>query len=139
MQEANLAKILSESERVFDALQKSFSGNQRNGHVAIQLARLMEELQGLKRQLQDATELRRLDANRTNTRLHSAYGEFLLRNNFGANVDREYHFRLGYTQRATIITRPNFSHGRQLFIMGNFDASEGGLQAIEPSNAPSRY
>ena len=43
MQEAKLARLLSESNRVFDALQRSFGGNQRNWHAAMQLARLMEE------------------------------------------------------------------------------------------------
>lgn len=69
-QEAELAKVLCESERVVEALEKSFETNPRNGYVALQLSRIAVErsdIDGAQRILRKA-----LDANGGNARLHLA-------------------------------------------------------------------
>ena len=135
MQEANLAKVLSQSDRVFDALKRSFAGNQRNGHVAMQLARLMEE----RSDLAGAGEvlIKALDANRGNSRLHYAYGEFLLRNKIGTNVDLEYHFRLAYSPGDDNF-KAQLLHGRQLFLMGNFEGSREVFRQLSKAKLPPK-
>lgn len=132
-QEAKLAKQLSESGRVFDSLQKSFAGNQRNGHVAMQLARLLEERSDLAG-AQDVL-IKALDANRNNPRLHYAYGEFLMRNKIGSNVDLEYHYRLAYAPGDNNY-KAQLLHGRQLFIMENFDASRDVFKQLSRAKLP---
>ena len=133
MQEANLARLLSESNRVFDALQRSFAGNQRNVHVAMQLARLMEERSELAN-AQDVL-IKALEANRGNTRLHYAYGEFLFRNKLGSDMDLEYHFRHAYTPGDDNY-KAQLLHGRQLFVMGDFEGSSEVFKQLRKAKLP---
>ena len=88
--EAELAKLLCESERVTKALKQSFAKNPRNGYVAWQLAKLFEqqeEIEDARKVLKDA-----LDANRGSTRLHMAYGKLLMRHGLGTNNDLIFSF-----------------------------------------------
>jgi Tfp pilus assembly protein PilF len=125
--------LLSESNRVFDALQRSFAGNQRNVHVAMQLARLMEERSELAN-AQDVL-IKALEANRGNTRLHYAYGEFLFRNKLGSDMDLEYHFRHAYTPGDDNY-KAQLLHGRQLFVMGDFEGSSEVFKQLRKAKLP---
>ena len=133
VQESELAKQLNASARVFESLQKSFAGNQRNGHVAMQLAKLLEQ----RPDIAGAQEvlIKALEANRSNPRLHYAYGEFLMRNNLGNDTDLEYHFRLAYSP-GDHNYKAQLLHGRQLFIMGKFDASRGVFKQLARAKLP---
>lgn len=99
----------------------------------MQLARLMEERLDLAG-AQDALS-KALDANRNNTRLHYAHGEFLPRNKLGTNVDLEYHVRLGYTLGDSNYGAP-LLHGRQYFIAGDFDGSRDMFEQLSRGELP---
>ena len=119
-QEAAVARLLSESDRLFKALQSAFGGNPRNAYVALQLATVLEQ----RDEIAEAQNVlkRAIDANRANSRLHHVYGKLLMRHNIGTAADLLYHFRLAYTpgdsnHDAQIL------HGRQLFVVKDFDGS----------------
>jgi hypothetical protein len=132
-EEANLAKLLSESDRVFESLQKSFAGNQKNAYVAMQLARLMEDrldVAGAQGVL-----IKALEANIGNTKIHYAYGEFLLRNHIGKDADLAYHFRHAYTPGDSNY-RAQLLHGRQHFLMAQFEDSKGLFRWLSRAKLP---
>ncbi len=132
-QDAELAKILNKSDRVYNSLLRSFTGNQRNVYVAMQLARLMEERSETSN-AQD-TLIKALEANLGNARLHYAYGEFLFRNKLGTDQDLEYHFRLAYSPGDSNY-QAQLLHGRQLFVMGDFDNSRDVFRQLSKATLP---
>ena len=102
-------------------------------YVAMQLARLMEE-RSETANAQD-TLIKALEANLGNSRLHYEYGEFLFRNKLGTDQDLEYHFRLAYSPGDNNY-QAQLLHGRQLFVMGNFDNSREAFRQLSKAQLP---
>ncbi|HUP80228.1 MAG TPA: hypothetical protein VM260_16860, partial [Pirellula sp.] len=133
-QEAELAKLLCESERVIKSLKLSFDKNPRNAHVALQLASIAEE----KSDLPEAQRVLRnaLEANGNNHRLHFAYGKFLLRNDIGSVEDQIYHFRHSFTPGDQNY-EAQLMFGRQLFVAGRFDESRDVFSDLKRAKLPN--
>jgi cytochrome c-type biogenesis protein CcmH/NrfG len=133
-QEAELAKLLCESERVMKSLRLSFDKNPRNAHVALQLASIAEE----KSDLADAQRVLRtaLEANGNNQRLHFAYGKFLLRNDIGSVEDQVYHFRHSFTPGDQNY-EAQLMFGRQLFVANRFEDSKDVFGELRSARLPN--
>jgi len=133
LQDANLGKALSASDRVYEALRKSFSSNQRNVGVAIRLARLVEK-RGMIPEAQEVY-IKALEANRGIPSLHQAYGEFLLNHSLGSDIDLAYHLRHAYTVGDNNY-KAQLLHARQLFIMGRFDDAGDLFKSLRKARLP---
>lgn len=132
-QEAALAKLLSEWDRVFKSLQQSFSKNHSNSYVALQLAAVYEEkgdLANAQAVLKDA-----IDAQKMNARLHHIYGKFLLRHKIGTPDELLYHFKHAYTPGDTSHDA-QLLHARQLFVSGEFDESRQLFKTLSRARIP---
>ncbi len=125
--EAEVAKLLCESERVKAALKQSFANNPRNAWVAIQLATSYEQQDDIgnaQKVLSDAIE-----ANRGNSRLHFAYGRLLMKHGIGTNDDLIFHFRHSFVPGDTNY-EAQVLYARQLFVGGRFGDARGVFQAL---------
>jgi tetratricopeptide (TPR) repeat protein len=122
--EAQLASILSDSERVFDCLQKAFDANQRNPFFAIRLARMYIRCEDGGKKLKAQVILKKaLESNPGESRLHYAYSKILMETNEATGEQLEYHLK-----RSFIPGDKNYDaqllYGRQLFINGNREDSK---------------
>ena len=79
--------------------------------------------------------IKALEANHGNTRLHYAYGEFLFRNRLGKDMDLAYHFRHAYTPGDNNY-KAQLLHGRQLFVMGDFEGSREVFEQLRKAKLP---
>ena len=132
--EAELAKLLAESDRVARALKQSFAKSPRNGYIAWQLAMLNEKQGNIgeaQRVLKDA-----LDANRANTRLHLAYGKLLLRHGLGTNDDLIFHFRHAFSPGDSN-HEAQLLYGRQLFVNGEIEKSKDEFRVLGRALLPN--
>jgi cytochrome c-type biogenesis protein CcmH/NrfG len=132
--EADLAKLLCESERFAAALKLSFAKNPRNGYVALRLSRVLEQrndIDGALKALKDA-----LDANRANDRLHFAYAKLMMVQKVGTNEDLVYHFKHSFT-RGDANYEAQLLYGRQLFVAGRFDEVRDTFAALKRVKLPN--
>lgn len=133
-QEAELAKVLCESDRVVSALKRSFETNPRNAHVALQLSRIFEnqgDVSGAQRTLKNA-----LEANNGSQRLHMSYGKLLLNHDLGTTEDHIYHFRRSFTP-GDQNHEAQLLYGRQLFVAGRFDESREVFNELKKARLPN--
>jgi len=131
--EASLAKLLCETTRFVDALKQSFSRNPRNIHVALQLSSALAQrgdIGGAQKTLMDA-----LDASRTNTRLHLAYGKFLMKRELGTGEDLLSHFRQAFMP-GDANYEAQLLYGRQLFVAGRFDEARDVFAVLKKVRLP---
>ena len=94
--ERQLAILLSDSERVFKSLQKSFAANPGSAVVALRLARL--DAQRGNSQEAKVVLKKALEANRTDRRLHFAYATLLRKSPEASNEELIYHLQRSFTE-----------------------------------------
>jgi len=132
--EAELAKLLSDSDRVVRALTKSFALNPRNSFVALRLSRCHEE-KGNKDEAKEVLK-RALDANSNRKELHYAYAKLLMTYPTASTEEIEHHLRRAYTPGDQ-----NFDaqllHARQLYIGGSFEEARRLFEGIGSARVPA--
>jgi cytochrome c-type biogenesis protein CcmH/NrfG len=120
--EAKLAKLLSDSERVKKALHRSFDINPRNYQSAIRLARCYLEENNIV-SAKDVVQ-KALEVSSNRKELHYMYAKLLLIENEKDNTLLEYHLRRSYSPKDKNYDA-QMLHARQLFIMKEYDESNG--------------
>lgn len=133
-QEAELAKVLCESERVEMALKKSFQRNPRNSNVGLQLSRIFEAKGDI--QAAQATLKSALEANNGNQRLHAVYGKLLMQHGLGTINDHVFHFRHSFTPGDNNY-EAQLLYGRQLFVAERFDESRDVFNELRKVRLPN--
>ena len=133
--EAELAGLLSDSERAVAALRKAFSANPRNSFIATRLAKVFsgKDLAEAERILKSA-----LNANDRDQKLHYAYAKLLL-----SSEDPDNQIVLHHLQRSFTFGDGNYDaqllYGRQLFIAGDRDGSRKAFDQLRNAKVPAGY
>src|SRR3989338_7183047 len=114
--ESDLAKLLSDSDRAFKALEKAFESNLRNAFIALRLADCYQKNGDLPKA--KATLKKAIDAKPGEKRLHYAYARLLLL--FKDTTDEElmHHLRRAFTDGDNNYDA-QLLYGRQLFLKGD--------------------
>jgi len=132
--EAELAKLLSDSDRVVRALTKSFALNPRNSFVALRLSRCHEE-KGNKDEAKEVLK-RALDANSNRKELHYAYAKLLMTYPTASTEEIEHHLRRAYTPGDQNLDAQHLDE-RQLYIGGSFEEARRLFEGIGSARVPA--
>jgi tetratricopeptide (TPR) repeat protein len=124
--EAQLARLLRDSERVFETLKEAFKANPRNAFSATRLAICYVE-RGDHRKAKETLE-QALDANPGDRRLRFAYGKLLMRAGTAPGEQVAYHLERAFTPGDENYDA-QILYGRQLFINGDLDKSNALFRA----------
>lgn len=136
--DSDFGKLLTDTERIYDSLQKAFETNPRSTYLAIRLSRLCinkNDLPKAKKVLEAA-----LNANPGERKLHYEYGKFLLESesNKGDNDVLLYHFQRAFTPG----DRNYFAqmlYGRQLFMAGDTKGYKELFDGLRQVRADPQY
>jgi len=118
--ESQLAGLLNDSDRAFQAVREAFKSNPRNAFAAGRLAKLFEDRADPANAR--ATLEKALDANPGDRRLHFAYARLLMRAVGTPGDQLAYHLQRSFTPGDTNY-HAQILYGRQLFINGDLEGS----------------
>jgi hypothetical protein len=133
-EEARLAALMCDMDRVFIALKKSFEGNSRNIPIAMQLASMMEargDIAGAQTVLSDALNVRPEDL-----RLNFDYGKFLMKHKIGNDHDLLFHFRRSFISGDQRY-EAQLLYARQLFVSKQFSEARDLFRSLSKVRLPS--
>jgi tetratricopeptide (TPR) repeat protein len=131
--ESKLHETLSESEKAFKALRKSFELNPRNPFIAIRLAEYHRRRNEPVAAVEVVTTA--LMNKRTDPKLNFAYARMLMDDPKSKDEDILYHLSRSYT-----LNDPNYEaqllHARQLFLIGDLNESNKLFRQLKQIRMP---
>jgi tetratricopeptide (TPR) repeat protein len=115
--DAELATLLSDSERALTSLTRAFEANPRAVYAALRISRILQA-QGKHVEAKQMLQ-RALDANPGDQRLHFLYAKLLIEQNLGDNAEVLHHLRRSFSSGdKNFVAQILF--GRALFIARQF-------------------
>lgn len=111
--EAQLAKLLEDSHRALEALEKAFQANPRSTFIALRLSSYYKTLNNFTRS-KDVLE-QALGANPGEARLHYAFSKLLLKDKNSSPDELLYHLKRSFIQGDSNY-EAQLLYGRQLFV-----------------------
>ena len=125
--EAELAKLLKDSNRALSAMRSAFKTNPRNSIVAVRLAKSLEasgDVANARATLQTG-----LDNSPGDKRLHYALSKFLLRHEPQAAEQITYHLQRSFTDGDSNYDA-QLRYARQLYIAGDIEDAKKRFRAL---------
>jgi len=131
--EAQLASLLSDAERVLNALRKALAANPRSSLIALRLARLLVT-RGAHLEAKEILK-KALDANPSERRLHFEYAKLLMILGDVLSEELLHHLKRGFTDGDSNYDA-QLLYGRQLFMNNFLDESRAVFRRLGEVRVP---